>query len=113
MMVARADVVGKWRIMESEAWPRAHLDLCGPAFLCIDASGRGAMPFGALTASVDGEFTPSGIDFEWNGADVGEQVTGTGWADQRDDGRLAGEIAYDNGDDTPFIADPWGSSAAC
>ena len=68
--------------------------------------------FGALTASVDGGFTSSGINFEWNGADEGDQVTGTGGADLRDDGRLEGEIAYDNGDDTTFIADPWGSSAA-
>ena len=41
MMGADAAHVGKWRIVESEAWPRAHLDLCGPAFLRIDASGRG------------------------------------------------------------------------
>jgi hypothetical protein len=61
-------------------WPRDHLDLCGPAFLRIDADGTGEMEFGALTASVDGGFTPSGIDFEWNGADEGDQVTGTGWA---------------------------------
>lgn len=112
MMVARADLVGKWRITGSKAWPRAHLDLCGPAFLRIDASGRGEMAFGALTASVNGGFTVSGINFEWNGADEGDQVNGTGWADLRDDGRLEGEIAYDNGDDTTFIAEPWGSSAA-
>ena len=42
-----------------------------------------------------------------------DQVTRTGWTDLRDDGRLEGEIAYDNGDDTTFIADPWGSSATC
>ena len=100
MMVARPDLVGRWRITESEAWPRDHLDLCGPAFLLNDDDGTGEMAFGALTASVDGRFTASGIDFEWNGADEGDQVSGTGWADLRDDGRLEGEIAYDKGDDT-------------
>lgn len=55
---------------------------------------------------------PSGIDFDWNGADEGDQVTGTGWADLRDDGWLKGEIAYDNGDDTSFIAQPWPFSTA-
>ena len=113
MMVASAALVGKWRITESATWPRDHLDLCGPAFLRIDVNGTGEMAFGALTASVDGGFTASGIDFEWNGADEGDQVTGTGWADLRDDGRLEGEIAYDNGDDTTFIAKPWRFSAAC
>lgn len=113
MMVARTDLVGKWRITQSEAWPRDHLDLCGPAYLRIDADGTGEMAFGALTASVDGGFTPSGVDFDWNGADEGDQVSGTGWADLRDDGRLEGEIAYDNGDDTSFIAEPWSFSATC
>lgn len=109
-MVAIAALVGKWQILESGTWPREHLDLCGPAYLRI---GTGEMAFGGLTASVDGGFTPSGIDFDWNGADEGDQVTGTGWADLRGDGWLEGEIAYDNGDDTTFIAKPWPFSAAC
>jgi hypothetical protein len=112
-MVAHAALVGKWRIVESGTWPRDHLDLCGPAFLRIDADGTGKMAFGALCASIDSGFTPSGVDFEWNGADEGDQVTGTGWADLREDGCLEGEIAYDNGDDTSFIAKPWPFSAAC
>lgn len=112
-MVASAAVVGKWRIVESATWSRDHLDLCGPAYLRIDADGTGEMAFGALTASVDGGFTPSGVDFDWNGADEGDQVSGTGWADLRDDGWLEGEIAYDNGDDSSFIAKPWPFSAAC
>ncbi|MFC0206541.1 hypothetical protein [Novosphingobium soli] len=112
-MVVSATLIGKWRIVASGAWPRDHLDLCGPAFLRIDADGTGEMAFGALCASVDGGFTPSGVDFDWNGADEGDQVTETGWADLRDDGWLEGEIAYDNGDDTSFIAKPWDFSAAC
>lgn len=92
-MVVSATLIGKWRIVASGAWPRDHLDLCGPAFLRIDADGTGEMAFGALCASVDGGFTPSGVDFDCNGADEGDQVTGTGWADLRDDGWLEGEIA--------------------
>jgi hypothetical protein len=68
----------------------------------------------ALEASLDCGFTPNGIDFEWNGADEGDQVSGDGWADLRDDGCLEGEIAYHNGDETTFIAAPWKRfSAAC
>ncbi len=54
-----ATLIGKWRIVASGAWPRDHLDLCGPAFLRIDADGTGEMAFGALCASVDGGFTVS------------------------------------------------------
>lgn len=100
-------LVGKWRIVETGAWPREHLDLCGPAFLHVDHNGQGEMAFGALDASLNCGFTPDGIDFEWNGADEGDQVSGDGWADLRDDGCLEGEIAYHNGDETTFIAEPW------
>jgi hypothetical protein len=106
--------VGKWRIIETSAWDRAHLDLVGPAFIVVDANGHGEMAFGALEASLDCGFTPNGIDFEWNGADEGDQVCGEGWADLRDDGFLEGEISYHNGDESTFIAAPWKTfSATC
>lgn len=115
MMVDIAErIVGKWRIVETAIWDKQHLDLCGPAFIEIDAQGQGEMAFGALEASLDCAFTPSGIDFDWNGADEGDQVCGDGWAGLRDDGCLEGEIAYHNGDETTFIAAPWARfSAAC
>lgn len=113
MAISEARLVGKWRIIHTEAWDRPHLDLAGPAFITIHADGRGEMAFGALEAAVDCGFTPSGIDFEWNGADEGDQVSGEGWANLRDDGHLEGEISYRNGDETTFVAAPWSFSAAC
>ena len=68
--------IGKWRIIETSAWDRAHLDLVGPAYIAVDANGHGEMAFGALEASLDCGFTPGGIDFDWNGADEGDQVCG-------------------------------------
>ncbi|MDR3400984.1 MAG: hypothetical protein P4L99_00685 [Chthoniobacter sp.] len=109
-----ARIAGKWRIMETAMWDKQHLDLCGPAFIEFDTQGQGEMAFGALEASLECGFTASGIDFEWNGADEGDQVSGDGWADLREDGCLEGEIAYHNGDETTFIAAPWVRfSAAC
>jgi len=109
-----ANIAGKWRIVETATWERSHLDLCGPAFIEIDGKGRGEMAFGALEASLTCGFTPSRIDFDWSGADEGDEVSGDGWAQLQDDGCLEGEIAFHNGDETTFIAVPWESfSAAC
>jgi hypothetical protein len=114
MPIDKARLIGKWRIIQTEAWGRQHLDLVGPAFIAIGPDGRGEMAFGALEASLDCGFTPNGIDFEWNGAEEGDQVQGEGWADLRDDEHLEGEIAYHNGDETTFIAAQWPPfSAAC
>lgn len=47
-------------------------------------------------------------------ADEGDQVSGDGWAELQNDGSLAGEISYHNGDETTFKAAPWAtSSTAC
>ena len=96
-------LVGKWRILKTSTWDQAHLDLVGSAFIAVDAEDHGEMAFGALEASLDCDFTPNGIDFDWNSADEGDQVCGDRWADLREDGFLEGKISYHNGDETTFI----------
>ena len=78
-------IAGKWRIVETATWDNQHLDLCRPALIEIDAQGHGDMAFGDLEAVLDRGFTPNGIDFEWNGADEGDQFSDDGWADLRED----------------------------
>jgi hypothetical protein len=36
---ANCRLIGRWRIVESDLWDRAHLDLSGPATLTITAQG--------------------------------------------------------------------------
>jgi hypothetical protein len=42
-----------------------------------------------------------------------DEVCGDGDAELQTDGSLQGEIRYRNGDELPFIAKKWPSSAAC
>jgi len=70
----------------------------------IDDRGGGEMAFGAMTAALNCGYTPSGVDFTWDGADEGDQVCGEGWAELQDDGSLVGEISNRNGDETSFKA---------
>lgn len=90
---AMSELVGRWRIVEAVAWPREHLDLCGLAFLHIDADGSGEMAFGAHTAVLTVGFTPNGVDLDWNCSDGGGHAQGAGRADLCDDARPEGEIA--------------------
>ena len=77
---------GKWRIVETELWGADHLDLVAPAYIVFDGKGRGEFAFGALTATLEAAFTPSGADFDWHGFDEGDEVSGDGWAELQDDG---------------------------
>lgn len=73
-MIVVITLAGRWRIVETVAWPREHLDLCGLAFLPIDANNTGEMAFGAVTTAVNIGFTTGGLDFHWNGSDEGEPI---------------------------------------
>ncbi len=52
---ANCRLIGRWRIVEADLWDRAHLDLCGPAMLTINAQG-GKIAFGAMEAGLEVEY---------------------------------------------------------
>ena len=87
-MTGRANhpLVGRWRIVSADIWPREHLDIAGPATLVITAGGFGSIDFGALTASLDIAYGSDEVGFTWNGADEGDQVCGDGSAEIQPDG---------------------------
>ena len=65
---ANCRLIGRCRIVESDLWDRAHLDLSGPATLTITAQG-GAIAFGALEAGLEVEYARDSIGFHWAGCE--------------------------------------------
>jgi hypothetical protein len=106
-------VVGRWLIIESDLWDRAHLDLCGPAYLVVRANGDGEISFGALQASLDIDYGPNEIGFTWAGFDEMTEVSGAGSAEFQDDGTLLIEFEYHLGDEAVLKAVRASSSTAC
>jgi hypothetical protein len=104
-------LLGRWRIVEMDAFDDDDLDLIGAAYIEIDERGLGEIAFGALTAALDCADTPGGLHFTWDGSDEGDQVTGDGWAELQPDGSLFGEISWDTGDQSQFKAVPWATSS--
>jgi hypothetical protein len=98
---------GKWRIVEMSAWTKDYLDLVAPAFIEFDGEGGGDMAFGALEATIHRGSAAGAIAFDWIGCDEGDEVRGTGYAELRPDGSLAGELDFDSGDDSRFRAISW------
>ncbi len=99
-MSAPADckLVGRWQIVEADIWDRDYLDLCGAATIVIGADGRGEIAFGAMQATLDIEYGPTSVAFEWIGFDEMDEVSGEGDAELIDNGSIKIEFAYDNGD---------------
>ena len=89
---ANCRLIGRWRIVESDLWDRAHLDLSGPATLTITAQG-GAIAFGALEAGLEVEYARDSIGFHWAGCEEGDEVEGEGTAELLDDGTIEIEFA--------------------
>ena len=83
---ANCRLIGRWRIVGSDLWDRAHLDLCGPATLTITAQG-GEITFGALEAGLEVEYARDSIGFRWTGCEEGDPVEGEGTANSSTTGR--------------------------
>ncbi len=84
--------IGRRRIIESDLWDRAHLDLCGPATLTITAQGA-EIAFGALEAGLEVEYARGSIGFRWAGCEEGDQVEGEETAELLEDGSIEIEFA--------------------
>src|SRR5437879_3493359 len=85
------ELTGRWRILEMDLWDRDALDLVAPAFIEFQ-DGSGSFGFIAVRGwmncrevEIDGR---TGVEFTWDGADEGDQVSGRGWALLEDDGSL-------------------------
>ena len=106
-------VIGRWRIVESDMWDRDYLDLVEPASITIDRGGRGELAFGVVNASLDLEYSQTVVFFTFEGSDEGDEVNGSGSAELLDDGTLEIEIAFHLGDEAVLRAKREGSSTPC
>ena len=84
-----------------------------PAYILFEAT-RGEFAFGCVTGSFADASTSDAVAFDWEGADEMDEAHGDGWAELQEDGSLAGEIRFHNGDESRFVARRWvTSSTAC
>jgi len=79
-------------------------DMLDPAYLQIDNVG-GEMAFGAVQIRLQCEYGTTW--FKFHGSDEMTEVSGDGDAELEENGTLNGEIRFDNGDESSFIAIRW------
>ena len=103
---ARCQLLGKWRIIEADIWDCDYLDLVQPAYIVFGKDGRGEFAFGAVEATLELEYAPRIVFFNWTGFDEGDEVSGSGSAEltEDDDTILEIELSFHNGDDAVLKA---------
>jgi hypothetical protein len=100
-------VKGKWRIVAMAMWDKTFLDMIEPAHISFDGQDGGTLAFGCITATLTCSLTTTDADFTFEGQDEMETTSGEGWAELQTDGSLEGEINFQNGDESSFIATKW------
>ena len=97
-------ILGWWRIFESDIWDGDYLNLVDRATIAFEANGRGEFAFGCIQAGMVLEYGRTIVFFRYSGCDEGDKVTGSGSAELNDDGTLEIELSFDNGDDVVLKA---------
>ena len=95
-MSESTSITGRWRITEMDNWDQETIDLVQPGFIEFDEDGLGGLGFIVVTAEldcrdVDRDGRP-GVEFSWQGADGGDDVSGRGWAALNPDDTLEAHI---------------------
>jgi hypothetical protein len=97
--------------MAMSGWDREAIDLDEPGFIEFAADRTGRVRFIAVTGGLDCRAIERGgrpgVEFTWEGADEGDQVSGRGWAVLVDDDTIEGHLFFHLGDDSSFRAEPF------
>jgi len=103
----RSLIEGRWRIVETELWDQAALDLIVRAYMRFDRNGLGEMELIAIGASIDyrveqrdGAFV---LEFSWSGFDEMDATSGRTWARIGGD-TIRGKRFIHQGDESTFVA---------
>ena len=102
-----SNVLGTWRIIDTEVWSQDDLDLVEPACLRLEADQSGSLRLIAIQADVDYRVTTNRgttlVEFSFAGNDDGDQISGRGSA-ILEANELRGKLFIHRGDESAFIA---------
>ncbi len=104
-MTIDSPFIGKWRIIEMEAWSPSQIEMVTPGQINFNKAGTGQLHFVAFNGEIDWRTStePGKIEFSFEGFDEGNKVSGRGWA-KMGQGRINGHVYFHMGDDSSFVA---------
>lgn len=94
---------GTWRIVWMSAWDQDYVDMEVPGHVTFETARSGHFQFGLVQGQMDCRRRGRRVDFTWEGADEGDEMSGRGIAEIVD-GELHGHLYIHLGDDSAFRA---------
>ena len=99
--------IGKWIIVEMEAWEQEYVNMEVPGYFIFNKDGTGSFQFGLVQGEMDCRLENADgkvrIAFSWEGQEESDPVSGRGWA-MIEDEDLQGRIFFHQGDESAFRA---------
>ena len=103
-------LTGRWNIVEMEMWDPDAFNLVVQAYIeFLPRDNRGHFQFICVEGHMDCEYGEEGgrpcVEWSWHGFDEMDPASGRGWAVLEEDGKLRGEISFQHGDSSEFVAE--------
>jgi hypothetical protein len=99
--------IGKWLIVEMEAWDQEYVNTEIPGHFTFKKDGTGLFQFGLVQGEmhccIETAHGKDRIEFSWEGQDELDPENGRGWA-VIENKELHGRIFFHQGDDSAFRA---------
>jgi hypothetical protein len=99
--------IGKWLIVEMEAWDQEYVNMEVPGHFTINKDGTGHFQFGLVQGEMDCHMElvegRERTEFSWEGQDELDPARGRGWA-VIENNELHGRIFFHMGDNSAFRA---------
>lgn len=99
--------IGKWLIVEMEAWDQEYVNMEVPGHFTFNKDGKGQFHFGLVQGEMDCRLEnrdgEARIEFSWEGQEELDPVSGRGRA-VIENNELHGRIFFHQGDDSVFRA---------
>jgi hypothetical protein len=99
---------GTWHITEMDEWDEDYCNMEVQAYLKLDQQGNGEFQFGLVHGYiVDGWVDDDGTayEFRWKGNAEMDEASGSCLLGLLDKDHLEGELTFDNGDSSGFMAE--------
>lgn len=102
------NLTGTWHIYEMEEYDEDDFNMETQAYIKLKTNNSGNFEFANINGCIDGKMVRysegNQFEFNWEGAEEGQDISGSGWIKLKSKNIIKGELRFFCGEDTKFLA---------